>query len=225
MGILIAIDGVDASGKQTQTELLADRLLKLGKKIRRISFPVYDNPSSTLVKQYLAGEFGSRPEDVNAYAASMLFAADRFSTFRTDWGKDYNDDTIIIADRYVSSNMIHQAGKIYDDKEKEEFLVWLDDLEFEKLLLPRPDVTIFLDMPVESALELMKNRNNKITGSIQKDIHETDSAYLFKAYNSAVDVCEKMKWNRVRCVENGKIRTPENISDEIFEIVNTFTKG
>ena len=111
MGLLIAIDGVDASGKQTHTELLADYLKKAGKKVRRLSFPMYDNPSSTLVKMYLSGEFGKNAEDVDAYCASTLFAADRFATFRSDWKKDYdNPDTIIVADRYVSSNMIHQAN-------------------------------------------------------------------------------------------------------------------
>lgn len=219
MGILIAIDGVDASGKQTQTELLAKRLLELGKKIRRISFPMYDNPSSTLVKQYLAGEFGKKPEDVNAYAASMLFAADRFSTFRTDWGKDYNEDTIIIADRYVSSNMIHQAGKIEQNEEKEKFLMWLYDLEFEKLLLPKPDITFFLDMPVEYGAELMKSRNNKITGEEKKDIHESDIEYLTKSYDNAMDVAKRFGWEKIFCVKDGKVREVIDINNEILSKV------
>ena len=96
MGKLIAIDGVDASGKQTHAELLYEKLKNAGKKVRMVSFPAYDNLSSSLVKMYLSGEFGEKPGDVSAYAASSFFAADRFATFRTDWGKDYNDDTIII---------------------------------------------------------------------------------------------------------------------------------
>src|SRR5699024_1343079 len=126
MGILIAIDGVDASGKQTQTQLLIKRLKDEGKDVRGVSFPAYDNQSSTLVKMYLNGDFGKNPEDVNVYATSTLFDADRFATYRTDWGNDYNSGKIIIADRYVSSNLIHQASKIADEKEKEKFLVWLD---------------------------------------------------------------------------------------------------
>ena len=111
MGILIAIDGVDASGKQTQTEKLFERLKDAGVKVRMISFPAYDKPSSVLVKEYLNGDYGKKAEDVNAYAASVLFAADRFSTFKKDWIEDYNNGVVIIADRYVSSNMIHQAGQ------------------------------------------------------------------------------------------------------------------
>ena len=147
MGILIAIDGVDASGKQTQTELLKKRLENNELKIKSVSFPAYDNPSSTLVKMYLNGEFGDKPSDVNAYATSTFFAADRFATYKTDWGKDYENGTLILADRYVSSNLIHQASKIENQEEKDKFLTWLDDLEYNVYGLPRPNVTIFLDMP------------------------------------------------------------------------------
>ena len=116
MGMLIAIDGVDASGKETQSKLLYEKLLSDGKRVRRISFPMYESNSSYFVKEYLSGSYGKNPSDVNAYAASMLFAADRFATFRTDWGKNYLNGDIIIADRYVTSNLIHQAGKIADEK-------------------------------------------------------------------------------------------------------------
>lgn len=219
MGILIAIDGVDASGKQTQTELLAKRLKAEGKNIKEISFPAYDNPSSTLVKMYLNGDFGKNPADVNAYATSVLFASDRFATYRTDWGKDYNSDTIIIADRYVSSNLIHQASKIDNNAEKDKFLLWLDDLEHNVFALPRPAVTIFLDMPPEYGARLMKDRLNKSTGGEQKDIHESDRGYLEKSYNNAVYVAEKFGWKRIPCVVNGEIRTIEEISSDIYEIV------
>lgn len=219
MGILIAIDGVDASGKQTQTELLAKRLKAEGKNIKELSFPAYDNPSSTLVKMYLNGDFGKNPADVNAYATSVLFASDRFATYRTDWGKDYNSDTIIIADRYVSSNLIHQASKIDDNAEKDKFLLWLDDLEHSVFGLPRPAVTIFLDMPPEYGARLMKDRLNKSTGGEQKDIHESDREYLNKSYNNAVYVAEKFGWKRIPCVKDGEIRTIEEISDDIEKIV------
>lgn len=219
MGILIAIDGVDASGKQTQTELLAKRLKAEGKNIKEISFPAYDNSSSTLVKMYLNGDFGKNPTDVNAYATSVLFASDRFATYRTDWGKDYNSDTIIIADRYVSSNLIHQASKIDDNAEKDKFLLWLDDLEHSVFGLPRPAVTIFLDMPPEYGARLMKDRLNKSTGGEQKDIHESDREYLNKSYNNAVYVAEKFGWKRIPCVKDGEIRTIEEISDDIYNTV------
>lgn len=223
MGILIAIDGVDASGKQTQTELLYERLKKENKRVRKISFPAYDKPSSVLVKQYLSGEYGKNAKDVNAYAASVLFAADRFSTYRTDWINDFKDDTIIIADRYVSSNMIHQAGKIEDTKEKEKFLDWISDLEFKKFELPEPTVTIFLDMPTEYGIKLMEKRNNKITGEEKKDIHEADRKYLEASYKNACFVAKKFGWETVSCVKDGQIRTFEDINDEIYQIIKKVT--
>lgn len=220
MGILIAIDGVDASGKQTHTELLADYLKTSGKKVRRLSFPAYDNLSSTLVKMYLSGELGKNAEDVDAYCASTLFAADRFVTYRTDWQADYNDDDVIlIADRYVSSNMIHQAGKIDDISEKNRFLDWLDNFEYGIYKLPRPDITLFLDMPPEYGRILMNERNNKFTGEKALDIHEKDSAYLEKSYENAKYVAEKFGWKTIMCVENGKIRTIDDIQSEIKSVL------
>lgn len=220
MGILIAIDGVDASGKQTQTQLLIKRLKDEGKDVKGVSFPAYDNQSSTLVKMYLNGDFGKNPEDVNAYATSTLFAADRFATYRTDWGNDYNSGKIIIADRYVSSNLIHQASKIADEKEKEKFLVWLDDLEYNIYGLPKPNVTIFLDMPPEYGAKLMQSRLNKATGEDTKDIHESDISYLEKSYNNAVFVSKKFGWKHISCVSDGNIRPVEDIHEEIYSVVN-----
>lgn len=224
MGILIAIDGVDASGKQTQTELLAKRLTDEGLPVRQVSFPAYDNPSSTLVKMYLNGAFGEKPSDVNAYATSVLFASDRFATFRTDWGRDYGGGKIIIADRYVSSNLIHQASKIDDAKEKDKFLIWLDNLEYGVFSLPRPDATIFLDMPPEYGAELMKNRRNKSTDGEVWDIHESDRAYLEKSYANAVYVAEKFGWKRIKCVENGAVRTVDDIHGDIYALVKELLK-
>lgn len=219
MGILIAIDGVDASGKQTQTQLLKKRLIEDGKDIKAVSFPAYDNPSSTLVKMYLNGDFGEKPSDVNAYATSTFFAADRFATYRTDWGKDYNSGTIILADRYVSSNLIHQASKIDNSAEKDKFLTWLDDLEHNIYGLPRPDVTIFLDMPPEYGAMLMKDRANKSNGTDKKDIHESDFSYLETSYNNAVYVAERFNWKRVSCVKDGEIRSVEDIHNDIYSII------
>ena len=219
--MFIVIEGVDGSGKETQTGLLCRKISNA----RRIEFPNYNSNSSALVKMYLAGEFGSKPGDVSAYAASVFFACDRYASWKSDWHSDLDNGKTVIADRYVSSNLIHQMCKIDDPAERDRFMTWLLDFEYNIMGIPKPDVTIFLDMPVESALELMKNRNNKITGNEQKDIHENDVAYLKKAYNSAVSVCEKSDWHRVRCVKDGKIRTPEEISEEVFSVVSQFMKG
>jgi len=216
MGKLIAIDGVDASGKQTHTELLAEHLADSGYKVRRLSFPMYESDTSALVKMYLSGELGKTANDVDAYCASTLFAADRFASFRKDWHKDFEDpDTIIVADRYVSSNMIHQAGKIEDLAEKEKFLDWLFDFEFNLYKLPQPDITIFLDMPPEFGRKLMEGRDNKFSGDAKLDIHENDFSYLEKSYENAKYVSEKFGWKHVLCVENGEIRTIDTIQNEI----------
>lgn len=219
MGILIAIDGVDASGKQTQTEILKKRLEAEGKEVKLVSFPAYDKPSSTLVKMYLDGAFGDKPSDVNAYATSTLFAADRFATYRTDWGKAYETGTVIIADRYVSSNLIHQASKIENEHDKDKFLEWLDDLEHGVYELPRPDVTIFLDMPPEYGAKLMRDRANKANGESKKDIHESDFSYLEKSYKNAVYVAERFGWKKILCVKDEQIRTVEEIGEDIYSVV------
>ncbi len=219
MGFLIAIDGVDSSGKQTQTQMLCKRLKEDKLPVRLVSFPVYDNPSSTLVKMYLEGKFGTDPGDVNAYVASSLFALDRFATYKTDWGRDYEQNTIIVADRYVSSNMIHQASKISDISKKEECLDWIYDYEYNICSLPKPDVTVFLDMPVYRAKELMQNRANKIDGTDVLDIHERNTDYLQKSYDNAVFVAEKYNWTRIKCANDEGVRTPQSIHNEIYETV------
>lgn len=220
MGKLIAIDGVDASGKQTHTAMLFEKLSKDGYNVRKISFPAYDSPSSELVKMYLSGEFGDKPEDVNAYAASSFFAADRFASFRTDWKEFYEKpDSVIIADRYTSSNMIHQASKIDDLDEKDKFLDWLFELEYRVYGIPEPDLTFFLDMPVEFAKKLMQDRENKFDNTDVKDIHERNREYLEKSYNNACYIADKFSWEHILCVQNEEIRSIEEINDEIYSLV------
>lgn len=226
MGKLIVIDGVDSSGKQTHTEMLAERLIKDGYDVKRLSFPDYDSPSSSLVKMYLSGQFGENPDDVNAYAASSFFAADRFASYRTKWKSDYlNKNKIIIADRYVSSNMIHQASKLETEEEKNKFLNWLSELEYDIYGIPRPDITFFLDMPVECAELLMKERKNKFSGEEQKDIHESNRDYLEKSYNNACHAAKSLGWHRIDCTRNGKIRTIVEINDELYRDVKKIITG
>lgn len=218
MGLLIAIDGVDASGKQTQSELVYKKLTDKGYNARLISFPNYDSDSSALVKMYLAGEFGDRPEDVSAYAASTFFAADRFASYRRDWKKDYDSGVIIIADRYVQSNMIHQASKLRSD-ERDKFISWLYDLEYNVYGLPEPDITVFLDMPPEAASRLMADRANKIDNSAKKDIHERNKQYLYESYRNALSISEKFGWHRISCVNGDDIRSVEDINSEIMGVL------
>ena len=217
MGKLIVIEGVDSSGKETQTKLLFEYIKMRGIDVKKVSFPDYESDFCIPVKKYLAGDLGKTPSDVNAYAASSFYAIDRYASYKKDWGTFYNGGGTIVCDRYVTSNIIHQAMKI--DGDKSDFIDWLADYEYEKLGLPKPDVVIFLDMPPEAAQFLMKNRANKITGETQKDIHENNKEYLNAAYNNAIEVAEHQGWHRVVCAHDLEVRTIEDIHKEIVSIV------
>ena len=216
MGKLIIIEGTDGSGKQTQTELLYKKLkeIKGESKVKKISFPNYGSRASEPVKMYLAGEFGKTAESVNAYAASVLYSIDRFASFKTEWEEFYNNGGIVISDRYTISNMIHQVPKILEEK----YLEWLVDLEWGKIGIPKPDIVFFLDIPFEFSQKLMKNRENKITGEKKKDIHEKDGNYLKNAYETAKELSVKYGWNVISCVNRDKLRTIEDINDEMIKI-------
>lgn len=217
MGKLFVIDGTDASGKQTQFEKLQQRLKKENIDFRTVSFPNYDSPSSSLVKMYLSGEFGENAKDVSPYIASTFYAADRYATYKTKLEDYYNNGGIILADRYTTANMVHQAGKIKDKQEREKFLNWLWDFEFNLYKLPVPTKVFFLNMPPEYAFELMKNRENKFTHEAQKDIHERDKNHIVDSYNAACDVAQKYNWVTIDCIKDDKIRTIEEIHEDIFK--------
>ena len=216
-GKLFVIEGVDGSGKATQTDLLYQALQNEGKTVRKISFPNYDSPSSSLIKMYLNGEFGTDPQAVNAYATSVFFVVDRFASFRTDWHSFYEDGGIIIADRYVTSNFVHQAGKIEDVAEKERYIQWLSHLEYDIFGLPRPDCVIFLDMPPAYSLRLRQQRNTLKQG-LTHDIHEEDQGYLYQAYENATAIAQHQAWHVINCVADYEIRTIEEIHQEIMQI-------
>ena len=221
MGKLIIIEGTDGSGKQTQPGLFYEKLceIKGSEKVKKISFPNYESKASEPVKMYLAGEFGEKADSVNAYAASVLFSVDRFASFKTEWEEFYSSGGIVLSDRYTISNMIHQASKIKDREEREKYLDWLVDLEWNKIGIPEPDLVFFLDIPFDVSQKLMQNRKNKITGDKVKDIHEQDAEYLRNAYNIAKELAIKYKWNIVDCVENDKLRSIEEINGRMMEII------
>ena len=218
--MLISIEGTDSSGKQTQAKMLYDYFLEKGMNVRQISFPDYKSDSSALVKMYLNGDFGKEPGDVSAQVASIFFACDRFASFRTSWKKYYDQGDIIISDRYTSSNIINQASKIENYDERLKFIDWIENMEYSVFVIPEPDITIFLNMPYEKSLELMKNRNNKISGEKSKDIHESNRDYLKKSYENAVDICNRLSWNKIDCVgSDGNRKAPEAIHEEIAKTV------
>ncbi len=219
MGKLFVIDGTDGSGKQTQFEKLKERLNKDGVEYKTVSFPNYDSPSSSLVKMYLSGDFGTDAQKISPYIASTFYAADRYATFETGYKKYYEDGGIILADRYTTASMVHQAGKIKNKEERDKFLKWLWDFEFKLYGLPVPTEVFFLNMPTEKALELMKDRKNKFDENAKKDIHERNEIHMRDAYNAACEVAKEYNWYEIKCMKNNKLRTIEDIHEEIYEEV------
>ena len=216
MGKLFVIDGTDGSGKQTQFNQLKERLSKDKIDYKVVSFPNYSSPSSSLVKMYLSGEFGEDAKKISPYIASTFYAADRYATYQTSYKDYYENGGIILADRYTTANMVHQAGKIENKQERKKFLDWLWDFEFNLYGLPIPTEVFFLNMPVEKSLELIKNRENKFTHNTEKDIHESDVNHLIDAYNAACDVAKEYNWYEINCIKNKEIRTIEDIHEEIY---------
>ncbi len=219
MGKLVVIDGTDGSGKQTQLEILEKNLQRENIDYRKVSFPNYDSPSSSLVKMYLSGEFGKDAKAISPYIASTFYAADRYATYKKDLEEYYENGGLILADRYTTANMVHQAGKIKDKEERKKFLDWLWDLEFNLYKIPVPTKVFFLNMPVEYSLKLTQNRQNKFNKNAKKDIHESDVNHLKDSYNAACELAKIYNWSEIKCVEDGIIRTREDIGKEIFNIV------
>lgn len=218
-GKLIIIEsGSDASGKATQTNNLYEKLISEGYKVKKVEYPNYNSESSALVKMYLNGEFGKKPTDVDPYVASTFYAVDRYASYKTDWENFYNEGGIILADRYTTSNMVHQASKM-KESERDKYLNWLFDFEFNMYKIPKPDAVIFLDVPVEISENLMKDRKNKINGENKKDIHESDINYLKKSYENSLYIANKYDWIKIECVKNNELRSIEDIGFEIYEKV------
>ncbi|NLP26745.1 MAG: deoxynucleoside kinase [Clostridiales bacterium] len=218
---LIVIDGLDGSGKSTQFALVQDNLTKNNIKYRAISFPDYDKPSSTLVKMYLNGEFSNNADEINAYAASSFYAVDRYASFKLYWEDYYNSDGLILASRYVSSNAIHQMVKL-PKKSWDDYLHWLEDYEYNKLGLPKPDRTIFLDMPVEVSQKLLDNRYN---GDIsKKDIHESNIEYLRRCRETALYAADKLGWIVLECNSDNLPIAIEIINEKLMKMINGVIK-
>ena len=246
--MLIAIEGVDKSGKETQTALLLERLRNEKRNARKIEFPNYQSEAAGAVRMYLNGDFGANPDDVNPYAASVFFAVDRYASYRTDWGAFIDGGGIVVADRYTMSNMIHQGVKFSGAAERRKYIEWLIDLEFVKIGLPKPDIVIFLDLsmelrekllakpPINDALpqrsvalpqrsaELPQRSAElpqKSTGQphIGADIHERDLAYLYRSHICAGEIAAQLGWRRIDVGKDGAIRPIGDIHEEIYAAV------
>ena len=211
MGKLVVIEGSDGSGKATQTRKLFERLRDVGVDVRRVSFPNYESESSALIKMYLRGDFGGNAEAVNPYAAATFYAIDRFANF-FEWKNFYQRGGLVLSDRYVGSNMAYQAAKFDDERDRVKFLAWLDDLEYRHYGLPRPDLTIFLDMSPEICAVLRRERG-------REDIHEADAAYQNKIYNMYKELARKYGWRVVNCQSGSFARSTMDIHEEILTLV------
>ncbi len=216
MGKLIVIEGLDGSGKSTQIELVKKYLQDKGVPVHQIKLPDYESNSSALVKMYLGGEFGSKPTDVNAYAASSFYAVDRFANFTTKWKTEYESGKVILADRYATSNAAHQMTKLSQDK-WDEYLEWLEDFEYNKIGVPKPSLVVFLDMPVEISQKLMTSRYNGDEG--KKDVHEADVAYLKACREAGLYAASKLGWKIVKCYEDDEPRSIDSIAKDLEEFI------
>ena len=216
MGKLIVIEGTDGSGKSTQFRLLTQRIEAEGKQFQKLVFPQYAEESSALIRMYLGGEFGAKPSDVNAYAASAFYAVDRYASYKKVWGQWYENGGLILSDRYTTSNAVHQTSKEPEEKQA-QFLSWLYEFEYDRLGLPRPDLTIYLDVPTEHTEQLMRSRE-AATGT-HADIHEQDLDYLATCRRTGKKAAEFYGWTVIECVRDGKMRSIEDIHEEIYRHV------
>lgn len=219
MSTFIVLEGADGSGKATQTKLLAGRLREHGYKVRELDFPRYEEEGSTLVRMYLRGDFGKHADTVSPYAAATAFAMDRYASYQTDWNEDYLGDTILLADRYTTSNMVHQTVKLAYE-ERETFLHWLLDYEYQKLGLPVPDYIFFLDMETEVSQRLIEERRRAI--GERQDIHEEDASYLDRVHTLYREMAVRYGWQRIACTNEGRLLPIEEIQAKLWEKTSAF---
>lgn len=222
MGKLIVIEGTDGSGKSTQFRLLSEHLEKEQVAFKHLVFPRYQEESSALIRMYLGGQFGSKPSDVNAYAASAFYAVDRYASYKMDWGQWYEDGGLVLSDRYTTSNAVHQASK-EEGAAREAYLKWLYEFEYDQLQLPRPDLTIYLDVPTDFTEKMLRGREQATNTTA--DIHEQDMQYLATCRECGRAAAEYYGWTVIHCVQDGKMRTMEDIHNEIYAAVKQCLEG
>jgi len=216
MGKLVVFEGIDGSGKSTQIDLLCSRFSEEGRSYKRLRFPRYDEPSSTLIRMYLGGEFGDNPDAVNAYAASSFFAVDRFASFIQDWHYDYEGGAFILTDRYTTSNAIHQGAKLPPEK-RESFFKWLYEYEFALMGLPAPDLVLYIDIEAKDVMKRLQRRQTE-TGTTG-DIHERDLAFLDLCARSGKQAADYYSWQKIACFAEDRERTEDEIHEEIYELM------
>lgn len=214
-GKLIVLEGTDGSGKATQAKMLCDALRARGEDAMLITFPDYESDSSALVKMYLAGAFGQNVNDVNAYAASCFYSVDRYASYRTRWGGFYRAGGTVVADRYTTSNAVHQCAKL-PRAEWDAYLAWLFDFEYGKIAIPRPDLVIYLDADPAVTRRLMTERYHG--DETKKDLHEKDAAYLARSAQAGRYCAQRLGWQRVACTQDGAMRGIPAIHADILKL-------
>lgn len=220
-GRLIVLEGTDGSGKSTQFQLLRQALGD--RPYHQLVFPQYGQPSAALIELYLGGAFGSRPGDVSPHAASTFYAVDRYASYKTGWEAHYHQGGLVLADRYTSSNAVHQGAKCLPE-EREDFFRWLDQLEHQQFGLPRPDLVLYLDMPTEKALELLGQRQENT--ATQGDIHEVDPHYLATCRDCGLEAARLLDWQQIPCTTSaGGLRSPQEIHQDIWQQVTRFLEN
>ncbi|MBS5671467.1 MAG: dTMP kinase [Oscillospiraceae bacterium] len=216
MGKLIVLEGTDGSGKSTQFGLLTQGLEAEGMAFRKLVFPQYAEPSSALIRMYLNGEFGQHPGDVNAYAATAFYAVDRYASFQKVWRREYEAGGLILSDRYTTSNAVHQGSKL-TGAEQRAYFQWLEEFEYGRLGLPRPDLVIYLDVPTDLT-EMMLRKREQDTHT-QGDIHEQDLAYLRLCRETGQAAADFFGWQVISCARDGAMRPAQEIHQEIDRLV------
>lgn len=219
-GTLIVLDGTDGAGKSTQFRALTDRMTAEEKPFCTVDFPRYGKPSAEMARLYLQGYFGEDPNRVNPYAASSFYAVDRYTSWMEDsWGEHYRDGGLVLSDRYTTANAVHQSPKL-PEAEQLDFVEWLFDFESGKLGIPKPDLVVFLDMPTEIALNMLRRR--EADTHTKGDIHEVDEGYLRACRETALRVARHLGWKVIPCAENGAIRTVEEIHEDVYRVVTEY---
>lgn len=214
---LIVFEGIDGSGKSTQFRLMCSRFENEGVRFARLTFPQYQEPSSALIKMYLNGEFGDSPEDVNPYAASTFFAVDRYASYMKVWRDVYHSGSTILTDRYTTSNALHQGSKL-PESGRYDFFKWLYDFEYGLMELPKPNIVIYMDIPVEKAVERIKERQ-AVTGTLA-DIHERDIEYLKECGRCGSQAADYYGWRKVSCFKGHTAKSEYEIHEEIYDILS-----
>lgn len=215
-GKLIVIEGLDGSGKATQSKILTKRLIDEGVNAKGVTFPDYNNQSSALVKMYLDGVLGDNPDDVNAYVASSFYAVDRIASYLQFWKNDYQNGSVIVADRYSTSNIIYQMSKL-SQQEYDDYIDWVYDYEYKKLMIPRPDLVVYLDVAPEISQKLLSKRYNGQED--KKDLHEKNLNFILGCRKSAFYAADKLNWTVIDCVKDGEIKSIDEISQLIYSEV------